>query len=95
METRHNCEINELKSSFEFTKRSVLDSQIRELTVKFNQDKQQFENQIRAQNQKLIESENKIVLITQENERLHFKYNERNEELETLKSKLLQLDLER
>lgn len=36
MESRHLCEINELRSSFEFTKRSVLDSQIRELTAKFN-----------------------------------------------------------
>ena len=72
MESRHTCELNEAKSNFEYTKRSVCDGQLRELTVKFNQDRQStilllildFEHTLRSINQKLIETENKVVLVS-------------------------------
>ena len=43
MENKHLCEMNEMKSTFEFTKRSVCDGQMRELTMKFNQDRNSLE----------------------------------------------------
>jgi hypothetical protein len=47
VENKHQCEMNEMRSNFEFTKRSVCDGQMRELTVKFNHDRNALESQIR------------------------------------------------
>ncbi|KAM3141217.1 hypothetical protein pb186bvf_006602 [Paramecium bursaria] len=89
VENKHQLELREVKQQTEFQRRSQLDQQIRELTVKFNNDKQQLENQIRTINQSKINLENKITLIAQENERLQFRMNELNSELEQLKQRLV------
>jgi hypothetical protein len=39
MENKHTISMNEAKSNYEYTKRSILDKEVRELMTKFNIDK--------------------------------------------------------
>ncbi|CAD8183306.1 unnamed protein product [Paramecium pentaurelia] len=69
----HQNTLNELKSHYEYMKKSQVEREVKEVTIKFQADKLNYESQIRSLNQRLIEFEGKINLKNEENRQLQQK----------------------
>ncbi|CAD8195471.1 unnamed protein product [Paramecium pentaurelia] len=78
IEHNHQQELSQYSQTNDNWKRSLMDTQIREITQQFNQDRIQYDIKIKNLDNKNIELENKCVLLAQEMERMRVKELEQN-----------------
>ncbi|CAD8095189.1 unnamed protein product [Paramecium primaurelia] len=78
MENNYQQELTQYSQTNEYWKRSLMDTQIREITQQFNQDRMQYDLKIKNLDNRNVELENKCVLLAQEMERMRFKDLEQN-----------------
>ncbi|CAD8187360.1 unnamed protein product [Paramecium octaurelia] len=78
MESSHQQELTQYSQTNEYWKRSLMDTQIREMTQQFNQERIQQDMKIKNLENRNVELENKCVLLAQEMERMRFKDLEQN-----------------
>ncbi|CAK93600.1 unnamed protein product (macronuclear) [Paramecium tetraurelia] len=78
IESSHQQELSQYSQTNEYWKRSLMDTQIREITQQFNQDRIQSDMKIKNLENRNVELENKCVLLAQEMERMRFKDLEQN-----------------
>ncbi|CAD8189848.1 unnamed protein product [Paramecium octaurelia] len=99
MESSHQQELTQYLQTNEHWKRSLMDTQIREMTQQFNQERIQSDIKIKNLENKNIELENKCALLAQEIERMRVKELEQNKvtnknlqnENDELKSKIQEM----
>ncbi|CAD8103008.1 unnamed protein product [Paramecium sonneborni] len=78
MEHNHQQELTQYSQTNEYWKRSLMDTQVREITQQFNQDRIQSDLKIKNLENRNVELENKCVLLAQEMERMRFRDLEQN-----------------
>lgn len=95
LERNHSETVADLKKNQELMRRSQLDREIQELTLKHQTDRQLLENQIRMYAQKNSELENNSAIVLMELDKMNKLQDERFTEIENYKLDLMNADRER
>ncbi|CAD8181217.1 unnamed protein product [Paramecium octaurelia] len=69
----HQTTLNELKSHYEYMRKSQVEREVKEVTMKFQAERLNYESQIRTLNQRLIDIEGRINQKHEENRQLQQK----------------------
>ena len=81
-----------MRDHYESMRKAAVDREVREMGVRYVTEKSTLENQLKNMEQRVMDLENNCALLSTENERLNIKNNEKMQELELLKAKLMSLE---
>lgn len=92
LEKNAQIRMEQMRVQLEIQHRNEKETIISDLSNRFAQEKQDYENQLRAFGQQIFEYENKVILLTNETERLHAALKDKAQEIELWKGKLATLE---
>jgi len=92
LEKNAQIRMEQMRVQLEIQHRNEKETIISDLSNRFAQEKQDYENQLRGFRQQIIEYENKVILLTNEIERLNAALKDKAQEIELWKGKLATLE---
>ena len=86
-------ELEDLKVSLESERRTLVEREIKDASIRFANERSNYETRIRELKQKINDLDNRVTFLTVELERVAIELEDRNRDIISWKSKINQLEL--